>query len=285
MVHELTGRLHGLLVIQIMAHDMQARGGFPEVTPAPGEHARPHAILRRKERQHVVEDVIREGAEAVTGSSRRRRARALTALSLRGHSVEQVVGVDPTRQPPMISLRMVLAGEATRKRKVKRKVESWLCGYLTLPGRRRLIRGSPQRRRRGRRARVGPCNQIDLEEQRARSVELEERHRSGGLKNQRKFRRPWHSSSAGREVGLGSRARFRRGTARRTDDSHSMYTDKWARGRVCWSHRFRLLRPSFSLFVTLTPVLDWLAPGTSAFICNSCVKDSQLHQLKDLLCL
>jgi hypothetical protein len=65
MVHKVPDRLHA----RFLAHDTKARGGLPEVTPAPGEHASPHRVLRRKEGQHEVEDVVSEGAEEVTSSS------------------------------------------------------------------------------------------------------------------------------------------------------------------------------------------------------------------------
>jgi hypothetical protein len=46
MVHELPSRLQGLWVILQFTLDMQARGELPEMTPAPGEHARPHDRIR-----------------------------------------------------------------------------------------------------------------------------------------------------------------------------------------------------------------------------------------------
>jgi len=67
----------------LSANDAQACGGLPEVAPAPGEHARPHGLLHREEGEEVVDDPVREGADAVD----RRR-----------HSVEQAAGVDSGRR-------------------------------------------------------------------------------------------------------------------------------------------------------------------------------------------
>lgn len=39
--------------------------GPPDGAPAPGEYARPQHLLSRQEAEHIVEDVLREGADAV----------------------------------------------------------------------------------------------------------------------------------------------------------------------------------------------------------------------------
>jgi hypothetical protein len=57
--------------------------GFPEVTPAAGEHACTDGVARGKERQRVKEDIVREGADAVLPGG---------CHTVR-HSVEQVTGV------------------------------------------------------------------------------------------------------------------------------------------------------------------------------------------------
>jgi hypothetical protein len=60
----------------VATDEAQARGGPPEVAPAPGEHARLHGFLRREEGEDVLEHFVGEGAEV--GAAR---------------SLEQAVGV------------------------------------------------------------------------------------------------------------------------------------------------------------------------------------------------
>jgi 1,2-phenylacetyl-CoA epoxidase PaaB subunit len=90
MVH-----LHGLRAVHVVAHDTQGRGGFPEVMPAPGEHARPYGVLRRKEREHVVEDVVRDGRGQRPAATSPR----LPTPPLRGHSGESWQAISRRREP------------------------------------------------------------------------------------------------------------------------------------------------------------------------------------------
>ena len=86
MFHELPEDLE---IGKIIILNAQACGGPPEVAPAPGEHTRLHRGLHWEEGEHIVEDTVGEGADAV-GAAHRRRTVAL--LLLRSHSVEQVAG-------------------------------------------------------------------------------------------------------------------------------------------------------------------------------------------------
>jgi hypothetical protein len=47
----------------VATDEAQARGGPPEVAPAPGEHARLHGFLRWEEGEDVLEHFVGEGAE------------------------------------------------------------------------------------------------------------------------------------------------------------------------------------------------------------------------------
>lgn len=48
-----------------VAGDADGGHGPPEVAPAPGKHAGPHRVPRRQEGEDVVDDVVREVADAV----------------------------------------------------------------------------------------------------------------------------------------------------------------------------------------------------------------------------
>jgi len=62
--------------------DAQASGGLPEMLPAPGEHACPHGVLRGQEREDVMEGVVRERADTIDASIRRRRRRCRRTVRL-----------------------------------------------------------------------------------------------------------------------------------------------------------------------------------------------------------
>jgi hypothetical protein len=70
MVHEFSKLLDRSVasVVALDVGDAQACGELPEVTPAPREHARTHGLLRREEGEEMVEDIVREGADAVDGT-------------------------------------------------------------------------------------------------------------------------------------------------------------------------------------------------------------------------
>jgi hypothetical protein len=74
--------------------DAEARDWPPEVSPAPGEHARPHRIPRFDETERVMQQVVREGAEPVFEASRGH----FRGLAPARHSVEQVPGVDAAEE-------------------------------------------------------------------------------------------------------------------------------------------------------------------------------------------
>ena len=111
MVHELPETPNRPRTLS--ADDAQACGGLPEVAPALGEHARPHGLLHREEGQEVVEDPVREGADAVHP---------------RRHSVEQAAGGDS-------------AGKGCQKRR-RGYTRAQKDGKRTMgsPGRRRVHR-------------------------------------------------------------------------------------------------------------------------------------------------
>jgi hypothetical protein len=77
MVQELADGVDRLRAVQVAAHDVKGRGGFPEMAPAAGEHARLHGAVRGEEGQHVAEDVVWEGAQEIAAGQPRRRAPAL----------------------------------------------------------------------------------------------------------------------------------------------------------------------------------------------------------------
>ncbi|BAT13092.1 Os11g0201933, partial [Oryza sativa Japonica Group] len=94
VVHELPNVPHTRLLfhsppnpILTLAPNPQACGRLPEVAPAASEHARLHGVPRRQERQHVVEDLVRERADAVFAAG----LVLLGPLRWR-HSVKQAVG-------------------------------------------------------------------------------------------------------------------------------------------------------------------------------------------------
>jgi len=92
MDDELSELLHGLQFIPIAEPDAQTCGGLPEMSPAAGEHARPHGVLRRQEREEVMEGVVRERADAIAASIRRRRTVHFSPFPRR-HSCEQMGGI------------------------------------------------------------------------------------------------------------------------------------------------------------------------------------------------
>ena len=78
IVHELpevSGRPWA--VRSVTSDEAQAKGGPPEVAPAPGEHARLHGFLRRESGEDFLKNAVGEGAEAVGAA----------------HSFEHAVGV------------------------------------------------------------------------------------------------------------------------------------------------------------------------------------------------
>jgi hypothetical protein len=75
-------------------HDAQACGELPDVAPAACEHARTDGLLRRQEREEMVEDLVRKGADSVDAG---RHGRFLAPLG-RSHSVEQTADVDAAGQ-------------------------------------------------------------------------------------------------------------------------------------------------------------------------------------------
>lgn len=77
------------------ADDAQAWGGPPEVAPPPGQHARPHGLLRREEGEDAVQHRVREGADEVASA---RRSRFLGPFCWR-HSVERLVSTSPPMAP------------------------------------------------------------------------------------------------------------------------------------------------------------------------------------------
>ena len=87
MVHELVDRLVG-------AGDAQDGHGLPEVAPAPGEHARAHHLLRLQERQHVMQERVRERADVVPAAAALHRR----LLALGRHSVEHSARVRRSEQ-------------------------------------------------------------------------------------------------------------------------------------------------------------------------------------------
>jgi hypothetical protein len=88
MVHELPEFFDINIVIIVKADDAQACGGPPEVAPAPGEHTSLHSRLRWEEGEHMVQETVGEGADAVEAAHRRRTL----ALLPRRHPVEQATG-------------------------------------------------------------------------------------------------------------------------------------------------------------------------------------------------
>ena len=70
--------------------DAQAAHEPPLVAPAPGEHARPHRLVRRQEAEDVLEDAIRQGADQVPAARHRRQRFSVRAPTR--NCVEQVVG-------------------------------------------------------------------------------------------------------------------------------------------------------------------------------------------------
>jgi hypothetical protein len=70
MVDEVSDTVHGRRCIPMAEPDAQACGRLPEMLPAPGEHACPHGVLRREEREDVMEGVVRERADAIVASIR-----------------------------------------------------------------------------------------------------------------------------------------------------------------------------------------------------------------------
>ncbi|BAT13164.1 Os11g0209550, partial [Oryza sativa Japonica Group] len=75
--------------------DAQARGGLPEVAPAPCEQARPHGVRRRQEPEDVVEDPIRKASNPILVGAAASRWGSLNPFPRLPwtHSVEQVAGV------------------------------------------------------------------------------------------------------------------------------------------------------------------------------------------------
>lgn len=73
------------------AGDADDRRRSPDVAPAAGEHARPHGVAGREEREHVVEELVREGADAVRAARPGVWLESL-AVARPSHSVEQAVG-------------------------------------------------------------------------------------------------------------------------------------------------------------------------------------------------
>lgn len=59
VVDKLAELLDGRHLRLLATGDAQAGGGFPEVAPAPGEHAGPHGLLRREEGEDVLQEIVR----------------------------------------------------------------------------------------------------------------------------------------------------------------------------------------------------------------------------------
>ena len=87
MVDEVSETVHGRRPsIPMPEPDAQAYGRLPEMAPAPGEQACPHDVLRREEREDVMEGVVRERADAIAISIRRRRRTIHLCPFPRSHS-------------------------------------------------------------------------------------------------------------------------------------------------------------------------------------------------------
>lgn len=69
--------------------DTKGGHGLPEVAPAGGEHARPYGVTRGQGRQDLLEERVRQGADAVVAASRRCFLDSV-ALGRLSHSVEEV---------------------------------------------------------------------------------------------------------------------------------------------------------------------------------------------------
>ena len=120
------------LDLQRGAPDAQACGGFPEVTPAPGEHRRLHGLSRRKKAEYVLEDAVRQGFYAASAPGHRRYC-PLGRLPRR-HSVEQAAGVHTLWNKKR--LQDVRVSGAGANREDKRRTESLRRvprGILTSP--------------------------------------------------------------------------------------------------------------------------------------------------------
>ena len=91
MIDEVSETVHERRCISMAEPDTQACGGLPEMAPVPGEHACPHGVLRREEREDVMEGVVRERADAIAASIRRRRTVQFCPFTRR-HACEQTGG-------------------------------------------------------------------------------------------------------------------------------------------------------------------------------------------------
>ena len=67
-VHKLPDLLEGHRRLPVRADDSQASGRLPEASPAPGEHAGLHGLLRGEEREDVAQDFVREGTDAIAAA-------------------------------------------------------------------------------------------------------------------------------------------------------------------------------------------------------------------------
>lgn len=88
VVDEASETAHGRPCIPMAEPDAQACGRLPEMAPAPCEHACPHGVFRRQEREEMVEGVVRERADAIAASIRRRRTVHLSPFPQK-HSCQQ----------------------------------------------------------------------------------------------------------------------------------------------------------------------------------------------------
>jgi len=91
MDDELSELLHGWWFIPMAEPDAQTYGGLPEMAPTPGEHACLHGVFRKQEREDMMEDVVRERADAIAASIRRRRTVQFCPFTRR-HACEQTGG-------------------------------------------------------------------------------------------------------------------------------------------------------------------------------------------------
>jgi len=80
-VHKLPDLLEGHRRLPVRADDSQASGRLPEASPAPGEHAGLHGLLRGEEGEDAAEDFVRESADAVAATRRSCSLRSLARFT------------------------------------------------------------------------------------------------------------------------------------------------------------------------------------------------------------
>jgi hypothetical protein len=88
MIDKLAQRVRALVSL-MTSIDTKGGHGLPESAPAGSKHARPHCVARGQERQHLLEELVWEGANAVL-VARQSRFLVSFAFGAPSHSVEQV---------------------------------------------------------------------------------------------------------------------------------------------------------------------------------------------------